>query len=124
MKRWFHTHQLPQEEADQEYHDEPVDAWEDFKLEMRSLVEEFEKKTEAHYTQPQRNEVHASYIPISTSSSKGVRKQASHQHCPQKMKPAIEKSTIKQAKGSQPKPLKLLKVPETCPRLKGDTQPT
>ena len=58
LKIWYHRHQPSDEEDD----DEPVDTWEDFRLEMRRLVEEAEKETAANTTSPKRI-IHIQPIP-------------------------------------------------------------
>ncbi|CAN6847163.1 unnamed protein product, partial [Brassica oleracea] len=103
LKIWYHRHQPSDEEDD----DEPIDTWEDFRLEMRRLVEEAEKKTAAQYHQPQKNNTHPAYTHTSTPRFKNRSKKADHPHSPQKVEPAKERLTIKQSRNSQPSSLQL-----------------
>ncbi|KAF2606285.1 hypothetical protein F2Q68_00044045 [Brassica cretica] len=98
-------------------------TWEDFRLEMRRLVEEAEKETAAQYHHLQKNDTHAAYTHTSTPRFKKSKK-ANHPHSPQKVEPAKEKLTIKQARNSQPNSLQLPKGPEIRPRSKGDSEHT
>ncbi|CAH8300881.1 unnamed protein product [Eruca vesicaria subsp. sativa] len=115
LKAKYHNYQLSDEEAD----DESVDTWEDFRLEMKRLVEKAEKETAAQYHQPQKNDIHAGYILTSTTSLNGVNKQAYHHHCSQKRKPAIQNQTIKQGKSSQTSSLQSITEPAISVRTKG-----
>ncbi|WZZ64869.1 hypothetical protein YC2023_076239 [Brassica napus] len=90
---------------------------------MRRLVEEAEKETAAQYHHLQKNDTHAAYTHTSTPRFKKSKK-ANHPHSPQKVEPAKEKLTIKQARNSQPNSLKLPKGPEIRPRSKGDSEHT
>ncbi|KAH0873055.1 hypothetical protein HID58_070417, partial [Brassica napus] len=75
------------------------------------------------YHHLQKNDTHAAYTHTSTPRFKKSKK-ANHPHSPQKVEPAKEKLTIKQARNSQPNSLKLPKGPEIRPRSKGDSEHT
>ncbi|CAH8389570.1 unnamed protein product [Eruca vesicaria subsp. sativa] len=100
------------------YYQEPEHTWESFKSEM---LKGFVKKiSEQEYQSPE-SVVHSGYTPTSTQSFKAGSKQA--HHSPQKIKPAVEKKTIKKQEGSQLSSLQLLKVPETSTYPKGTLTP-
>ena len=118
LKTWYHSYQLSDEKTD----DESIDTWEDFRLEMRRLVEEAEKETAAQYHQPQNNDTHA--LHTSTPRFRTRSKKADHPHSPHEVKPTIGKPTIKQSKSSQPSSLQLPKEPAIRPRSKGTSENT